>query len=251
MRLTRLWVDMPLQTGDTVTLPAETAHYVSNVLRLRLGTSLHIFNGQGGEFQAILSELHKKIAMVTVGEYIAVERESNLSLTLAQAISRPEHMDYTIQKAVELGATRIIPLITERSPPLDKDKMSKRWQHWRKIIYSACEQCGRNRVPELEMIQSLPTFLANNLDGLRILLEPTASQTLATIVHSSQVTVLVGAEGGLSDTEIAHALQVGYTGIRLGSRILRTETAAIAILAICQAQWGDIGHLSQQTLEQR
>jgi 16S rRNA (uracil1498-N3)-methyltransferase len=242
MRMTRLWVDLPLRTGDTVTLPMETAHYVLNVLRLRVGSVLNIFNGQGGEYQAVLSEIYKKTVVLVIGEHLPVARESDLSLTLVQAISRPEHMDYTIQKAVELGVSRIIPVVTERSPPLDKDKISKRLQHWQKIIYSACEQCGRNQVPTLETVQPLTLWLAHPLIGLSILLEPTASQALRTLTQPQQVTVLVGAEGGLTEPEITQALQAGYTSIRLGSRILRTETAAIAILAICQAQWGDIGH---------
>jgi len=244
MRLTRLWVDSLLQAGDQLILPAEAAHYVVNVLRLRLGAPLIIFNGQGGEYQAVLTEVQKKKAILNIGEHIAVERESALLLTLVQAVSRPEHMDYTMQKAVELGVTRIIPVISERSPPLDKEKMTKREQHWQKILISACEQCGRNRVPMLYSVQLLTRWLDNPLNELGILLDPTASQTLSMVLQPQQLTILVGAEGGLTEHEITQASQAGYMRIRLGSRVLRTETAAIAILAICQAQWGDLCHLS-------
>ncbi len=244
MRLTRLWVDAPLTTGAHVQLPTETTHYVTNVLRLRTGAPLIIFNGQGGEYQAVITELQKKAAILHIGEHFAVERESALELTLVQAISRPEHMDYTVQKAVELGVSRIIPVISERSPPLDKEKMLKRWQHWQKIIISACEQCGRNRVPHLNLIQPLYQWLAQPLAEPSLLLDPLASQTLPILERPQRVTILIGAEGGLTEEEIGQAKSVGCMGVRLGSRILRTETAALAILAICQAQWGDLHHLS-------
>ena len=251
MRLTRLWVDAPLQTGEQLSLSTETSHYVLHVLRLRLNTPLIIFNGQGGEYQAVLTEIQKKIAVLHIGAYSAVERESALSLTLVQAVSRPEHIDYTMQKAVELGVTRIIPVISERSPPLNKETIAKREQHWQKILISACEQCGRNQIPTLYPAQPLLTWLAHPLNEFGILLDPTASSTLNMTTTHEKITVLVGAEGGLTETEISSALQAGYTGIRLGSRVLRTETAAIAILAICQANWGDLGHLSQKTIELR
>lgn len=244
MRLTRLWVDAPLETGKLLQLPVETSHYVTNVLRLRINTSLIIFNGQGGEYQAVIHELQKKIVVLEIGEYFAVERESALQLTLVQAISRPEHMDYTVQKAVELGVSRVIPVISERSPPLDKEKMPKRWQHWQKIITSACEQCGRNRLPHLDSIQTLDQWLAQPVTEPSILLDPLAAQTLPTLESPPQMTILIGAEGGLTEAEIMLAKQANYIGVRLGSRILRTETAALAILAICQAQWGDLRHLS-------
>lgn len=244
MRLTRLWVDAPLTTNSHLQLPTETTHYVTNVLRLRKGAPLIIFNGQGGEYQAVISELQKKTAILHIGEHSAVERESTLELTLVQAISRPEHMDYTVQKAVELGVSRIIPVISERSPPLDKEKMLKRWQHWQKIVISACEQCGRNRVPQLSLIQPLYQWLTQPIAEPSILLDPLASQTLPSLEHPQRVTILIGAEGGLTEEEIGQAKHAGYVGVRLGSRILRTETAALAILAICQAQWGDLHHLS-------
>ncbi len=244
MRLTRLWVDAPLMTDNQLQLPTETSHYVTHVLRLRIGAPLIIFNGQGGEYQAVITELQKKNVLLHIGEHVAVERESPLQLTLVQAVSRPEHMDYTIQKSVELGVSSIIPVISERSPPLDKEKMLKRWQHWQKIIISASEQCGRNRLPHLEQIQSFDQWLTQSSNTPGILLDPLATQALPTFEHPQHLSVLIGAEGGLTEWEIMQAKQRGWTGVRLGSRILRTETAALAILAICQAQWGDLGHFS-------
>jgi len=242
MRLSRLFVDMPLKVGQEIILPNESAHYLLNVLRLRQGTSVILFNGQGGEYIASLIATSKKNAQLQVLEYKAIERESTLQLTLVQAISRPERMDYTIQKAVELGVQRIIPVITERSPPLDKTKISKREQHWRKIIISASEQCGRNRLLLLNKVLPLTAWLVAEPPRENcIVLSPTGKKHLPTIIKSAEpITALIGAEGGLSEAEIQLAIRANYQDIRLGSRILRTETAAITVLAVCQALWGDL-----------
>jgi 16S rRNA (uracil1498-N3)-methyltransferase len=284
MRLSRLFVDSPLSVEQELVLPQESTHYLLNVLRLRVGAPVTVFNGQGGEYAARLIAAAKKIAQLQVIEYKAIERESALPLSLVQAISRPEHFNYTIQKAVELGVQRIVPVLTERSPPLDKNKISKREQHWRKIIISACEQCGRNRLPELYEVLPLNAWLAepqqrnsirnlfqngeNDRDlttlsspssgqinnsfindspftiqhsQLELVLSPTGKNRLPEAVKpKSAVTVLTGAEGGLTETEIQQAIQAGYLDICFGPRILRTETAAVAVLAVCQAMWGDL-----------
>ncbi len=294
MRLSRLFIDQPLAVGQEIILPKESAHYLLNVLRLRAGASVILFNGQGGEYVARLIAATKKAAQLQLIEYKAIERESALQLTLVQAISRPDHMDYTLQKAVELGVQCIVPVTTERSPPLDKTKISKREQHWRKIIISACEQCGRNRLPQLYNVQPLSAWLVEPLQGSCMVLSPTGKSSLYeaiklqpltdtiaksdsigclnqlqlltdtiaksdsigclnqlqpltdtiaksdSIGYPNQVTILIGAEGGLSEAEIQQAMQAGYLDICLGQRILRTETAAVAVLAVCQALWGDL-----------
>jgi len=239
----RLFINQPLVVEVEVVLSKESAHYLLNVLRLRVGTDIIVFNGGGGEYTARLVAATKKTALLQVIEFNAIERESPLPLTLVQAISRSDRMDYTIQKAVELGVHQIVPVITARSPPLDKSKISKREQHWQKIIISSCEQCGRNRLPVLEPILPLSAWLMKvDKEGRGVVLSPTGTIHFQSLEQSEgPVTVLIGAEGGLSETEIEQARQAGYLEISLGSRILRTETAAVAVLAICQALWGDLG----------
>ncbi len=243
MRCSRLYIDSPLFVGEELVLPKESAHYLLNVLRLRLGAVVILFNGQGGEYLANLVAITKKSARLQVQDYNPVDRESNRQISLVQAISRPEHMDYTIQKAVELGVQGIVPIITERSAPLGKAKIHKREQHWRKIIISACEQSGRNRLPRLFQVQSLTAWLAEARQGICLVLSPTGKNTLPKVItnlnENQALTVLIGAEGGLSDSEIEQAKQAGYLDIRLGPRILRTETAAVTVLAICQGMVGD------------
>jgi 16S rRNA (uracil1498-N3)-methyltransferase len=242
MRLSRFYVDNPLTIGQVITLPKELSHHLVTVLRLRMGVTVTLFNGQGGEYQArLVAIMPKKIAQLQIEEYHAIERESNLSLTLVQAISRPEHMDYTIQKAVELGVQQIVPVITERTPPLNSAMLSKRQAHWHQIMLSACEQCGRNHLVQFADILPLTTWLTQAQSGSCLVLSPSAHDTLFKLIQPvNTITVLVGAEGGLSKMEIHQALQAGYQAIHLGPRILRTETAATTILALCQAWQGDL-----------
>ncbi len=235
MPLSRLFIDRPLAVGQEVVLAKESAHYLLNVLRQRVGTQVTLFNGQSGEYVADLIAAAKKTAHLQVTEYKNIERESALQLTLVQAISRPEHLDYTIQKAVELGVQRIVPIITERSLTRNRE------QRWRKIMISACEQCGRNRLPQLDNVLSLDAWLAEPSQSFCIVLSPTGKQSLN--IQSGiekNLTVLIGAEGGLSEAEIEQTRQAGYLDIRLGPRILRTETAAVTVLAVAQALWGDL-----------
>jgi 16S rRNA (uracil1498-N3)-methyltransferase len=241
MRISRLYINQALKSEQEIVLAKDAAHYLINVLRLRVGAELVLFNGEGGEYTARLIVADKKAAKLKLLESQDIERESSLELTLVQAISRPEHMNYTIQKAVELGVTRIVPLITKRSPPIDKTKINKREQHWQKIIISACEQCGRNRLPILDQVQTFSEYLAdkNQLEH-SIVLAPKANHRISTLKIDKKINVLIGAEGGLTEEEIQQAIQAGYLDVSLGSRILRTETAAIAMLALCQGFWGDL-----------
>lgn len=235
MRLSRLFIDSPLAVGQEIVLAKDSAHYLLNVLRQRVGTQVTLFNGEGGEYVADLIAAAKKNAHLQVTEYKDIERESALQLTLVQAISRPEHMDYTIQKAVELGVQRIVPVITERSVTRIRE------QRWRKIIISACEQCGRNRLPQLDDVVMLNAWLSERRRSLCMVLSPTGKNSLyEQSPLRGDLTILIGAEGGLSEAEIELAMQAGYLDIRLGPRILRTETAAVTVLAACQALWGDL-----------
>lgn len=241
MRLSRFYINKPLVVGQEIILSKELSHYLVTVLRLRIGITVTLFNGQGGEYQARLVAVTKKIAQLQIEEYHAIERESSLSLTLVQAISRPEHMDYTIQKAVELGVHQIVPVITERTPPLNPEMLNKRQAHWHQIMISAGEQCGRNRLVQFTAVMPLTTWLTQTQLGSCLVLSPQAHNTLFEAIQSvNAITVLVGAEGGLSEMEIQQATHAGYRDIQLGPRILRTETAATAILALCQAWQGDL-----------
>lgn len=246
MRLSRLFVNMPLSLGQQICLPKETTHYLINVLRLREGAPLTLFNGQGCEYAARLITCTTKTAQLQILDYCPIERESLLPLTLVQAISRPEHMDYTIQKAVELGVQNLVPVLSERSPPLDQNTLKKRTQHWQKIIISACEQCGRNHLPKLYEALPLTAWLSQPSPGTCMVLSLHGKNHLPEVLLQNlnhqpyPLTVLNGAEGGLSGAEIQQAIQVGYLDIQLGPRTLRTETAAIAVLAICQALAGDL-----------
>ncbi|MDM8569584.1 16S rRNA (uracil(1498)-N(3))-methyltransferase [Thiotrichales bacterium HSG1] len=242
MRRSRLFVDSPLFIGQEIVLPKETSHYLLNVLRIRVNSSVTLFNGKNGEYIANLIEINKKIAKLQVYEYNNINRDSPLKLILVTAVSRPEHMDYTIQKATELGVQQIIPVITERSPPIHK--IDKRQQHWFKIIVSACEQSGRNNLPVLHNVIPLTVWLDKPQIGSRLVLSPNGEHSLCVSLsmHDVQksITVLIGPEGGLTATEIQLATEVSYVDINLGKRILRTETAATTVLSICQIWHGDL-----------
>lgn len=247
MRHPRLFINQPLQAHSLLPLDKEAGHYLTTVLRLRPAAMLTVFNGKGGEFLAQLNGSGKQMSLQLL-DFDNNECESALNLTLVQAISRPEHMDLTLQKATELGVTRIVPVITERSAPLDKERFEKRMQHWQKILQSACEQSGRNRLPELLPIQPLWQWLdtdnaANTAQILKLIPEPLANDALqmtAIQPAPTAVNLLIGAEGGFAAAEIQHAIQKGYQAVHLGKRILRTETAAISLLALCQGLWGDL-----------
>jgi len=242
MRISRLYLDLPLAPGESLILPSAAAHYLVHVLRLGPGDALTLFNGQGGEYAAQLSSVSKKAVVVRVGEYRPLDCESPLALTLVQGVARNEHMDYAIQKAVELGVQQIAPVITARTQRIDAARLQSRAQHWASIIENACAQCGRNRLPVLLPVQTFPAWLAQAPQGQRLLLEPSATLSLHSLtLDGPSLSVLIGPEGGFTDAELAAALAAGCLGVRLGPRVLRTETAALAMLAICQARWGDLG----------
>lgn len=243
MRITRIHVDETLRAGAELALPAAASAHLLKVLRLRPGAGLTVFNGQGGEYAAELLEGDGK-ARIRVGAHSDIERESPLQLTLLQAISRGERMDLIVQKAVELGVTRIVPVAAERSVVrLDAAQAEKRRAHWQSIVISACEQCGRNRVPRIEPIVDTATAVATaDASAAKLLLAPEAERALTDVARGISVAVLlIGPEGGLSEREETVAARYGFIGCRLGPRILRTETAPLAALAVLQAVAGDLG----------
>lgn len=242
MRLTRIYHSTSLTAGDRAELSNSAANHVTRVLRLSVGAPLILFNGEGGEFPATIEILDRKSVTVRLGEFNPRERESPLTIWLAQGISRGERMDYTVQKAVEMGVSRIIPVFTEHcGVQLDEERIKKRLRHWQGVAISACEQCGRNRIPHIAPPAKLSEWLMEPVNGLRLVLDPDAEYSLPQIPSpNGRITLLVGPEGGLSAQELELAKQAGHVGLRLGPRILRTETAAVAALAAAQALWGDL-----------
>ena len=243
MRLTRIYQQQPLSAGDTLCLTKEASHHLVRVLRLAMGTEFILFNGEGGEFKAKIISLQKNIATVQVGEFNSINRESPVQTILAQSVLRPEKMDYTLQKAVELGVTHIVPLITERSSlfKLSPERWQKRLAHWQAILINASEQSARTQIPTVARAVPFRAAITEIKADLRIILMPNATQTLpqrSKLCH--RVAVFVGPEGGWSETETQFATDAGYLPLQLGPRILRTETAGLVALTLLQAVWGDI-----------
>lgn len=232
-----------MSIGSHIDLPPTVFNHVTRVLRLKTGAALILFNGTEGEFHGVLATVTRSAATVRIQSYSPREAESPLPVLLAQGISRGERMDYTLQKAVELGVTVILPVLTERSVvKLEPERRRHRIQHWQGIIAGACEQCCRNRLPLLlEPVSLVRCLQSSALQGLKLVLDPLAPSTLSALAPPpAAVSLLIGPEGGLSPTEIALAEVAGFTAVRLGPRVLRTETAALVALAAVQLRWGDL-----------
>lgn len=239
--MTRIYLEPPLLEGNEIPLPEEAFRHLVQVLRLREGESFTAFCGDGGEYEATLTAVAKRSAMLRLGQRREVDRESPLDLCLAQCVSKGDRMDYTIQKAVELGVRRIHPLLSARSVvKLDGERWEKKLEHWRGVVISACEQSGRTRLPELAAPQALERWLPACAEpGLRLTLDPLAESGIAGLPAANSVTLLIGPEGGLAENEIRQAATAGFRGLRVGPRILRTETAGVAVMAALQARFGD------------
>ncbi len=243
MRTIRLHVDLPLTPDSDVTLPAAAAGHATRVLRLRSGDALVLFNGDGHDYPAHLRGVSRAGASVRIAARTApAAPESPLALTLAQGIARGDKMDLILQKATELGVTRIVPLITDRTEiRLDAERSGKRMDHWRGVIAGACEQCGRARLPELSTPRSLAewTTTVDAIDGLRLRLDPGAADGPRALPAFTAACLVAGPEGGLAPADHALLQAAGFAGLRLGPRVLRTETAGLAALAVLQALHGD------------
>jgi 16S rRNA (uracil1498-N3)-methyltransferase len=243
MRTTRVFVDLPLSAGVRVALPEDAANHLVRVLRMQPGEACVLFNGEGRDFPATLLAANKRGVEVEVGAPVVVDNESPLRIALVQGIARGEKMDWILQKATELGVASFHPVQSDRSEvKLEGDRAPKRLAHWRSVVASACEQSGRARVPEVAPAQALHVLVEGPLASThRFILDPEADASIATMPPLEGDCVLaVGPEGGWSprDRQALHA--AGFTGLRLGPRILRTETAGIAAIAALQARFGDL-----------
>ncbi len=256
MRIPRIYQPVSLASGQILELDAQATVHLTKVLRLRVGDALVVFNGEGngkgngegngegGEYAARVSAVERRTARIEIGAFVNRTVESPLELVLLQGISRGERMDYTLQKAVELGVSRIVPVLTERTVVnLKGERQEKRRAHWQSVVNSACEQSGRNRVPVVASIMSFAAAVAEMAEtttGLKLVLHHRAKTDLHSLsAPQGPVILLIGPEGGLSAQEIAASEAAGFVPLRLGPRVLRTETAALAAIAVLQWQWGD------------
>ncbi|GAB6035297.1 16S rRNA (uracil(1498)-N(3))-methyltransferase [Galenea microaerophila] len=243
MRRTRFFLPKPLQAGEVISLDKAQTHYALNVLRLKNEHPVELFDGEGHQAIGTLRVTGRRSADVYIEALENVDRESPLHTILLQGISKGDRMDFTLQKSVELGVTEIQPLFTQRCDvKLSDDKLEKRLQHWQGVIQSACEQCGRNRLPKLYSPMSWQAYHSQTGPLQGLILDPKAAHTFKTLpdhLATHPIHLFIGPEGGLTEEEIQQAQAKGLTPTRLGPRILRTETAGLGILAALQARWGD------------
>ncbi len=245
MRVTRVHVELPLAAGIEIDLPEDAANHLARVLRLGVGDSCVLFNGDGHDYPARLVEVGKRVVRAAVAAGDMLDNESPLRLVLLQGVARGEKMDLILQKATELGVASVQPLYSQRSEVrLDGARADKRLAHWRGVVVSACEQCGRARVPDVAMPLALVKALAAMPGGgLRLILDPDATASLPqlTLDQSQPVCLAVGPEGGWSPQDLEQLYAAGFSGVRLGPRVLRTETAGLAAIAALQVLHGDLG----------
>ena len=242
--MTRVFVEQTLSVGSEITLPPESSRYLSEVLRVRRHERVTLFNGAGGEYVGEITRVDRRALTAKLTEFLDIERESPLHIILAQGISRGERMDYTIQKAVELGVTCIIPLASRRSSVrLNAERAARRLRRWQGIVQHACQQCGRNRIPSIDQVHDIDALPARIDGSLPLLLTPGGDHTLMQLPPPrGPVMLAVGPEGGFDDNEISLLGASGFLNCRLGSRTLRTETAALTAISILQARFGDLGN---------
>jgi 16S rRNA (uracil1498-N3)-methyltransferase len=238
MRLSRFFIDAPLSLGEH-DLPEAQAHYIGRVLRMAPGDAVQLFDGSGQEFRGQLLEVGKKTVRVALDQALAGQAESPLHIHLGQGLSRGERMDWAIQKATELGANEITPIVSERCEVRLKDERAdKRLAHWRQVAISACEQCGRSSVPVIHSPVTLAEWVKHTEADLKLVLHPVA-EPLTRHATPSRLAFLIGPEGGLNDVEVDQAKAAGFHAARLGPRVLRTETAPVVALSVAQQLWGD------------
>jgi 16S rRNA (uracil1498-N3)-methyltransferase len=243
MRIPRVFHSQPITQLGKINLDDDAANHIGRVLRMKEGQHILLFDGSGAEFPAVISESDKKHVAVEVTERVECSSESPLDLHLGQVISRGDKMEFTIQKSVELGVNTITPLLSERCGiKLDEKRFEKKLQQWQKIAISACEQCGRNVVPEIRPVMELEQWCAEPSDALKLNLHPRAQYSINTLPEPvTKVRLLIGPEGGLSEKEIDMTTKYNFEETLLGPRVLRTETAALTAITALQVRFGDLG----------
>ena len=244
MRIPRIYHPESLEYQTQCQLSEDAANHVGRVLRMVEGEQLELFDGSNHIYPAIITESNKKSVKVNILGRELSDKESNLKIHLGQVISRGERMEFTIQKSVELGVNVITPLWSERcGVKLDGERMDKKIQQWQKIVIAACEQCGRNVVPEIRPLMKLQDWCAEDDGAIKLNLHPRAQHSIKTLpmIPKDGVRLLIGSEGGLSEQEIVQTQQKGFTEILLGMRVLRTETASLAAISALQIYFGDLG----------
>ena len=242
MRSIRIYQKGLFEEGDVIQLDKLSSNHLIKVLRLKTDYLFTLFNGEGVEYSTRL-EISGKKAIAHIGFSSVIDNESNINIHLFQGISKGDRMDFAIQKSVELGVTKITPVITERTVVnLKGERENKKIDHWRSIAISACEQSGRNYLPTINPVCKLETIFNESPTESKLLLDPLSNNTLQSLSAAKNIHLLIGPEGGLSENEIFIANENGFKGIKLGPRILRTETAALAAITSVQLLWGDLGN---------
>jgi 16S rRNA (uracil1498-N3)-methyltransferase len=235
----RFYLDAPLRAGGNAMLPESSAHHAVHVLRLRAGDEVTLFNGRGGEFAGRIAAIERLRISVDLLQHRSVEREAPLRVTLVQAVSAGEKMDSTVRKAVELGIAEIQPVLATRSVARPKgERAENRREHWQKVVIAACEQCGRNRIPAVLPLVALADYRAG--EGVKILLSPLSELALSKMsLEGEQIILAAGPEAGFSAEEEEALATQGFVPVKIGARVLRTETAALAAVAALNALKGD------------
>ena len=243
MRIPRIYTPNALSSDTLVDLDESSSRHLASVLRMPAGRQVILFNGQGGEYSGELVNVKKNRVSVSISTFIACDRESPLKIHLAIGVSRGDRMDWVIQKATELGVTAITPLFTERTEvKLNAERLKKKTRHWQHVAISACEQCQRTLVPIVNPAMPLEQWVVADNHRLKLVLHHRTKRNLGEFCNTnSLVSLLVGPEGGLSDSEIDLSLNSGFEPLTLGPRVLRTETAPLAAISILQSLWGDMG----------
>ncbi|NUF48875.1 16S rRNA (uracil(1498)-N(3))-methyltransferase [Gilliamella sp. ESL0250] len=241
--MTRIFQPFTIEQNSVITLDDNAFNHLIRVLRMKVGENIILFDGSNHIIPAVIQEINKKSVTVKTATRILDNRESPLEIHLGQVISRGEKMEFTIQKSVELGVSSITPLLSERcGVKLDESRLEKKVQQWQKIVISACEQCGRNIIPEIKPVMKLESWCANLTTGLKLNLHPKAKHGIKQLCNEhTQIHLLIGPEGGLSANEISMTHNYQFTDILLGPRVLRTETAALTAITALQVHLGDLG----------
>jgi 16S rRNA (uracil1498-N3)-methyltransferase len=242
VRVSRHYIDAPLQAGSEICLPDDIAHYLSKVLRLPVGAELTVFNGVDGEFSAHLLKASKQETVLMVDALLLTQSRPALRLELGLGLSRGDRMDYGIQKSTELGVSSITPIYAERGEVVIKqvERLENKLRHWRKVAIAACEQSGRLDLPEVREPMTLAQWLESKPAALNLLLDPSGSESMANLPAADAISLLSGPEGGFTEAEVQAAAGAGLQLVKLGPRVLRTETAPVAALAILQHLYGDL-----------